>query len=147
MTTRPVIECSLQREDQVRAPPCNASCIPTFGVYGEILALITLYRQRPQANPCSQSGPRYSRQWPSPVALPFRQARCTCSPARPASVAFTKLATIPVQADPHRLGEVGRDFQVGRQQIRCAGWKDRNDGAGPGHGIDAALDRPVAPPR
>lgn len=38
----------LQREDQVRAPPCIASCILTFGVHGEFPALIAVYQQRPK---------------------------------------------------------------------------------------------------
>ncbi len=34
-------------------------------------------------------------------------------------------AAVPVQPHPHRLGEVGRNMQVRRQQIRCAGREDR----------------------
>jgi hypothetical protein len=55
-------------------------------------------------------------------------------------------AAIPVQPDPHRRGEVGGNMQVRREEIRGAGRKDRQHRLRPGHGVDAALDRPVAAP-
>jgi hypothetical protein len=56
------------------------------------------------------------------------RGRSPCSPTRTAA------------------GEVGRDLQNRRQEIRCAGRKDREDSTHADHGVDAALDRPVASP-
>src|SRR6266536_2943602 len=53
---------------------------------------------------------------------------------------------LPAQPYPHRLGQVGGDPQVPREQIRRAGRQDRQHSLRPGHGVDAALDRPVAAP-
>jgi hypothetical protein len=55
-------------------------------------------------------------------------------------------AAVPVQPDPDRLGEIVRHSQVRRQEIRRAGREDRQHGPRPGHGVDAALDRPVTAP-
>lgn len=50
------------------------------------------------------------------------------------------------QPHPHRLREVGRDFQVRRQEIGCASRQDRQDSIGPSHRVDATLDRSVTSP-
>ena len=55
-------------------------------------------------------------------------------------------ALLTVQPGPYGLGEVGRDLQVRREEIRRAGRQDRQHGLRPGHGVNAALDRPVAAP-
>jgi hypothetical protein len=55
-------------------------------------------------------------------------------------------AALPVQPDPHGLGEIGGDLQVLGQEVRRPGRQDGQDGLRPGHGVDAALDRPVAAP-
>ena len=55
-------------------------------------------------------------------------------------------AALPVQPDPHGLGDIGGNLQVLRQEVRRPGRHDGQDGLRPGHGVDAALDRPVAAP-
>ena len=53
---------------------------------------------------------------------------------------------VPVQPDLYRLGEVVRNPQVRRQQVRGPRGQDRHRRVRPRHRVDTALDRAVAAP-
>jgi len=55
-------------------------------------------------------------------------------------------AVVSVQPDPHRLGDVVRDLQVLRQEVRRSCGQDRHRRVRPGDGVDAALDGAIAAP-
>src|SRR6266536_2706917 len=66
-----------------------------------------------------------------------------CSPFTRARIQRT---TFTLQPDPHRLGEIGRNLQVRRKEIRRTGRKDGKDNLRPCHRVDTALDHSVASP-
>jgi len=66
-----------------------------------------------------------------------------CSPFTRARIQRT---TFTLQPDPHCLGEIGRNLQVRRKEIRRTGRKDGKDNLRPCHRVDTALDHSVASP-